>query len=66
MSRNLIDNYHKADRRETSSIIEYAFITEKGAAKRLCKVYPQLAGGKLTGNAIRVPTPNVFYGDFNT
>jgi glyceraldehyde 3-phosphate dehydrogenase len=33
-------------------------ITETGAAKAVAKAYPQLAG-KLTGNAIRVPTPNV-------
>jgi glyceraldehyde 3-phosphate dehydrogenase len=33
-------------------------ITETGAAKAVAKVLPQLAG-KLTGNAIRVPTPNV-------
>ena len=33
-------------------------ITETGAASAVGKVLPQLAG-KLTGNAIRVPTPNV-------
>ena len=33
-------------------------ITETGAAKAVAKAYPKLAG-KLTGNAIRVPTPNV-------
>ena len=33
-------------------------ITETGAAKAVSKVLPQLEG-KLTGNAIRVPTPNV-------
>ena len=33
-------------------------ITETGAAKAVAKVIPELAG-KLTGNAIRVPTPNV-------
>jgi len=33
-------------------------ITETGAAKAVVKVLPQL-DGKLTGNAIRVPTPNV-------
>jgi glyceraldehyde 3-phosphate dehydrogenase len=33
-------------------------ITETGAAKAVAKVIPEL-GGKLTGNAIRVPTPNV-------
>ncbi|HET8708121.1 MAG TPA: glyceraldehyde-3-phosphate dehydrogenase, partial [Pseudomonadales bacterium] len=33
-------------------------ITETGAAKAAAKALPVLAG-KLTGNAIRVPTPNV-------
>ena len=33
-------------------------MTETGAAKAVGKVLPQLEG-KLTGNAIRVPTPNV-------
>ena len=33
-------------------------ITETGAAKAVAKAPPILAG-KLTGNAIRVPTPNV-------
>ena len=33
-------------------------ITETGAASAVAKALPELAG-KLTGNAIRVPTPNV-------
>ena len=33
-------------------------LTETGAAKAVAKVLPKL-DGKLTGNAIRVPTPNV-------
>jgi glyceraldehyde 3-phosphate dehydrogenase len=33
-------------------------LTETGAAKAVAKALPELAG-KLTGNAIRVPTPNV-------
>ena len=33
-------------------------LTETGAAVAVGKVLPQLVG-KLTGNAIRVPTPNV-------
>ena len=33
-------------------------ITETGADKAVAKVLPQLAG-KLTGNAVRVPTPDV-------
>ena len=55
--QNLIDNYHKADRRGRSAPLNMV-LTETGAAKAVAKVLPQLAG-KLTGNAIRVPTPNV-------
>jgi glyceraldehyde 3-phosphate dehydrogenase len=55
--QNLIDNYHKADRRGRAAPLNMV-ITETGAAKAVAKVLPQL-GGKLTGNAIRVPTPNV-------
>ena len=55
--QNLIDNYHKADRRGRSAPLNMV-LTETGAAKAVGKVLPQLEG-KLTGNAIRVPTPNV-------
>lgn len=55
--QNLIDNYHKADRRGRSAPLNMV-ITETGAAKAVSKALPVLAG-KLTGNAIRVPTPNV-------
>ncbi|EED34602.1 glyceraldehyde-3-phosphate dehydrogenase, type I [Luminiphilus syltensis NOR5-1B] len=55
--QNLIDNYHKAERRGRSAPLNMV-ITETGAAKAVAKVLPQLEG-KLTGNAIRVPTPNV-------
>ncbi|WP_100640846.1 glyceraldehyde-3-phosphate dehydrogenase [Alteromonas facilis] len=55
--QNLIDNYHKAERRGRSAPLNMV-ITETGAAKAVAKAYPKLAG-KLTGNAIRVPTPNV-------
>jgi len=55
--QNLIDNYHKSDRRGRSAPLNMV-ITETGAAKAVAKVLPNLAG-KLTGNAIRVPTPNV-------
>ena len=55
--QNLIDNYHKASRRGRSAALNMV-ITETGAAKAVAKVIPDL-GGKLTGNAIRVPTPNV-------
>ena len=55
--QNLIDNYHKSKRRGRSAPLNLV-ITETGAAKAVSKVLPQLQG-KLTGNAIRVPTPNV-------
>ena len=55
--QNLIDNYHKADRRGRSAALNMV-LTETGAAKAVSKVMPQFEG-KLTGNAIRVPTPNV-------
>lgn len=55
--QNLIDNYHSASRRGRAAPLNMV-ITETGAAVAAAKVLPQLTG-KLTGNAIRVPTPNV-------
>lgn len=55
--QNLIDNYHKASRRGRSAALNMV-ITETGAATAVGKVLPQVQG-KLTGNSIRVPTPNV-------
>ena len=55
--QNLIDNYHKGSRRGRSAALNMV-ITETGAAKAVSKALPVLKG-KLTGNAIRVPTPNV-------
>jgi len=55
--QNLIDNYHSKERRGRSAALNMV-ITETGAAKAVAKALPELAG-KLTGNAIRVPTPNV-------
>ena len=55
--QNLIDNYHKGARRGRSAALNMV-ITETGAAQAVAKALPALAG-KLTGNAIRVPTPNV-------
>ncbi|WP_028292904.1 glyceraldehyde-3-phosphate dehydrogenase [Oceanobacter kriegii] len=55
--QNLIDNYHNGDRRGRSAPLNMV-ITETGAAKAVAKALPELKG-KLTGNAIRVPTPNV-------
>ncbi len=55
--QNLLDNYHKKYRRGRSAALNMV-ITETGADKAVAKVIPQLAG-KLTGNAVRVPTPDV-------
>jgi glyceraldehyde 3-phosphate dehydrogenase len=55
--QNLIDNYHKGDRRGRAAALNMV-LTETGAAKAVAKALPELEG-KLTGNAIRVPTPNV-------
>jgi glyceraldehyde 3-phosphate dehydrogenase len=55
--QNLIDNYHKGSRRGRSAPMNMV-ITETGAASAVSKALPELKG-KLSGNAIRVPTPNV-------
>lgn len=55
--QNLIDNYHKGDRRGRSAALNMV-LTETGAAKAVAKALPEMAG-KLTGNSVRVPTPNV-------
>jgi glyceraldehyde 3-phosphate dehydrogenase len=55
--QNLIDNYHKSPRRGRAAAMNMV-ITSTGAAKAVAIVLPELKG-KLTGNAIRVPTPNV-------
>jgi len=55
--QNLIDNYHKGDRRGRAATLNMV-ITETGAAKAVSKALPQMEG-KLSGSSIRVPTPNV-------
>ncbi|MGY2437850.1 glyceraldehyde-3-phosphate dehydrogenase, partial [Escherichia coli] len=55
--QNMIDNYHKGERRGRSAALNMV-MTSTGAAKAVAKALPELKG-KLTGNAIRVPTPNV-------
>lgn len=55
--QNLTDNFHKSPRRSRSAVLNM-IITETGATKTTEKILPELAG-KLTGSAVRVPTPNV-------
>jgi len=55
--QNLADNYHKADRRGRAATLNLV-ITETGAASAIKKALPDLQA-HITGNAIRVPTPDV-------
>ena len=55
--QNLTDNFHKGNRRGRSAALNMV-LTETGAAKAVVKALPELAG-KLSGNSIRVPTPDV-------
>lgn len=55
--QNLVDNYHKSDRRGRAAPLNMV-MTSTGAASAVSKAIPELKG-KLSGNAIRVPTPNV-------
>lgn len=55
--QNLLDNFHKKTRRGRSAALNMV-LTETGAAKAVAKALPQLSG-KLTGNSVRVPTPDV-------
>lgn len=54
--QNLLDNYHNKPRRGRGAATNMV-LTTTGAAKAVSKVLPHL-GGKLTGNAVRVPVPN--------
>ncbi|MCF8238433.1 MAG: glyceraldehyde-3-phosphate dehydrogenase [Saprospiraceae bacterium] len=55
--QNLLDNFHKKPRRGRAAAMNMV-LTSTGAATAVAKVLPHLSG-KLTGNAVRVPTPNV-------
>lgn len=54
--QNLVDNMHKKERRGRAAALNMV-ITSTGAGKVVVKVIPALEG-KLTANAVRVPTPN--------
>ncbi len=55
--QNLLDNMHKKPRRGRSAAINMV-ITSTGAGNAVTKVIPSLKG-KLSANAVRVPTANV-------
>ncbi|MFJ4741644.1 glyceraldehyde-3-phosphate dehydrogenase [Streptomyces sp. NPDC088775] len=55
--QNLLDNYHKADRRGRSAPLNMV-ITETGAASAVAKALPELRA-PITGSSIRVPVPDV-------
>src|SRR5699024_6971177 len=55
--QNLIDNYHKSDRRGRGAPLNMV-LTSTGATKAVGKALPELEG-KLSGSSVRVPTPNV-------
>ena len=54
--QNLLDNMHQKSRRGRAAAVNMV-ITSTGAGKAISKIIPNL-DGKLTANAIRVPTPN--------
>ncbi len=66
-SQPILDGKHKKDPRKGRSGAVNLVPTTTGAAKAISKVLPNLTG-KINGQAIRVPTPDVSYGglDSNT
>jgi len=57
-SQPILDAKHKKDPRKARAGAINLIPTTTGAAKAIAKVLPQLTG-KINGQAIRVPTPNV-------
>ncbi|MFF7373020.1 glyceraldehyde-3-phosphate dehydrogenase [Streptomyces tricolor] len=55
--QNLLDNYHKSERRGRSAPLNMV-ITETGAASAVAKALPDLKA-KISGSSIRVPVPDV-------
>lgn len=56
--QNILDRYHKKDLRRARAAAMNMLPTSTGAAQAVSLVLPAL-DGKLTGMAVRVPTPNV-------
>ncbi|MEU9608936.1 glyceraldehyde-3-phosphate dehydrogenase [Streptomyces sp. NPDC048057] len=55
--QNLLDNFHKSERRGRSAPLNMV-ITETGAASAVAKALPDL-NARITGSSIRVPVPDV-------
>jgi len=55
--QNLLDNFHKGDRRGRSAPLNMV-LTETGAASAISKALPELTA-HISGSSIRVPTPDV-------
>ncbi|MEU6513763.1 glyceraldehyde-3-phosphate dehydrogenase [Streptomyces sp. NPDC046978] len=55
--QNLLDNYHKSERRGRSAPLNMV-ITETGSASAVTKALPDLKA-RITGSSIRVPVPDV-------
>lgn len=55
--QNLADNFHKADRRGRAATLNMV-LTETGASSAIKKALPDLEAN-ISGNSIRVPTPDV-------
>lgn len=55
--QNLLDNFHKGNRRGRSAPLNMV-LTETGAASAIAKALPELKA-HISGSAIRVPTPDV-------
>jgi glyceraldehyde 3-phosphate dehydrogenase len=55
--QNLLDNFHKGDRRGRSAPLNMV-LTETGAASAIAKAMPEFKA-HISGSSIRVPTPDV-------
>ena len=62
--QNILDVKHKKDKRRARAAAINMIPTTTGAAKALSLVLPQLKG-KMHGQSVRVPTPNVSMVDLN-
>jgi len=62
--QNILDVKHKNDKRRSRAAAVNMIPTTTGAAKALSLVLPKLKG-KLHGQSVRVPTPNVSMVDLN-